>query len=79
MSSQELDLGRTAAEYTARAQRFMRMARQMGNIMIDYDIYLASLQLLIDMIRLVNNSDPPFGIGESCRSAEGFSNFCKKM
>ena len=40
----------------------MRMARQMGNIMIDYDIYLASLQLLIDMTRLINNSEAPLGI-----------------
>ncbi|KAK3722456.1 hypothetical protein LTR37_002448 [Vermiconidia calcicola] len=58
----ELDIGRSAAEYTQRARRFMLMARQMGNVMIDYDIYLASLKLLQEISLLMRESRPPIGI-----------------
>ena len=63
-STQEQNLGRSAAEYTSRAQRFMAMARQMGNVMIDYDIYLASLKLLLEINGLLKGSDPPGGISD---------------
>lgn len=58
----ELDIGRSAAEYTQRARRFMLMARQMGNVMIDYDIYLASLKLLQEISLLMRESKPPIDI-----------------
>ena len=58
----ELRLGSTTAEFTERARRFMTMARQMGNVMIDYDIYLASLELLQEVYQWTKEQDPPVGL-----------------
>ena len=46
-------------QYTEHAQRFMRMGRQMGNVNIDYDIYLVSLKFLEEVFDLIKNADPP--------------------
>ena len=58
----ELNLGHTTAEFTTRARRFMTMARQMGNVMIDYDIYLASLGMLREIYHWTKDQDPPEGV-----------------
>ena len=57
----ENNLGHSAAEYTQRARRFMTMARQMGNVLIDYDVYLSSLNLLQEVSRLIRDAGPPAG------------------
>ena len=58
----ELRLGRTAAELTARARTFMTMARQIGNVLVDYDVYLASLALLQEVYAWIREQDPPDGV-----------------
>lgn len=55
----ELDLGHNAFEFTQRARRFMLMARQMGNVLIDYDIYQSSLMLLQEVYQMIRMADPP--------------------
>lgn len=42
----------------------MLMARQMGNVRIDYDIYLGSLRLLLEVFELIKHSGPPVGTSE---------------
>lgn len=52
-------------EYTSRARQFMKIARQMGNVVIDYDIFLASLRQMVDISRFLKDSDPPAGMSET--------------
>ena len=40
----------------------MLLGRQTGNILVDYDIYLASLQLLREISTVISNWGPPSGI-----------------
>ena len=40
----------------------MRMGRQMGNVNIDYDIYLVSLKFLEEVFDLIRNADPPASV-----------------
>ena len=42
----------------------MLMARQMGNVMIDYDIYIASLKMLQEISHLTRRSQAPAGISK---------------
>ena len=66
----ELKLGSTTAEFTQRARKFMTMARQMGNVMIDYDIYLASLALLQEVYKWTKEQEPPASVtAEEWRAA----------
>ena len=55
-------MGHTTAEFTTRARRFMTMARQMGNLMTDYDIYLASIALIQEIYQWIKEQDPPDGV-----------------
>ncbi|CAG8975043.1 hypothetical protein HYALB_00011706 [Hymenoscyphus albidus] len=67
LALQELDLGTSSAEYTTGARRFIMIARQMGNIMTDYNICPASLQLLIEISEIVGKSDSPVHVSEQER------------
>ena len=42
----------------------MLMARQMGNMSIDYDIYLASIKMLQEISYLIRHSDAPAHLSE---------------
>jgi hypothetical protein len=39
----------------------MLMARQMGNVMIDYDLYIWSLKVLQEVYRIIRDAEPPEG------------------